>query len=435
MEEERATAARPPRLLSLGKFGEGRSEEGQDLEDQEKNDGGRRHTDLSAGRSSKVARAIGYRQFAGEEIHPPLSKPGFVTRPRGPNDDTDTKKGFASCAAAAAAARVGAEGAVSRCTPSLLLLSILAWCLVGSVSAAGLEATLIAVDLSGFMVNADYPPSRLQCQYECVNLITTVKMQNPESAVGLMSMSCRDEECPRVHIAPAMDSEQHDVLNKLHALNRHPANRVQFEKAMEVSMERDTRTFDVDAVAEDAFTAYCGYRASFDVHMFWCFLPRVYSICAECSAPEQAGLCTTNLPIPALLCSNLPPGSNPLTAHKNTPSCLIDALSSAVSSHAWIKVGFMCLKNRANKNQSPRIIAIVGSPLKIKNPDEMFKLGKALRKHNVAVDVISFGESAELNTPFLDRSEHSTHANKGHILVHAYMLTCRQTDRQTDRQT
>ena len=63
----------------------------------------------------------------------------------------------------------------------------------------------------------------------------------------------------------------------------------------------------------------------------------------------------------------------------------------------------MCLKKRANKNQSPRIVAIVGSPLKIKNPDEMFKLGKALRKHNVAVDIISFGESVELNTPFLDR--------------------------------
>lgn len=276
MEEERANAARPPRLLTPGKFGKGGGEEGQDREDREKNGGGRRHMDISAGRSSKVARASGCRQFPGDEVIPSLSKPGLGTRPRRHNN-TDAKKGCASCTAAAAAARVGAEGAVSKCTPSLLLLSILACCLFGSTSATGLEATLIAVDLSGFMVNADYPPSRLQCQYECVNLITTVKMQNPESAVGLMSMSCRDEECPRVHIAPAMDSEHHDVLNKLHTLNRHPANRVQFERAMEVRMKRDTHAFNGDAALEAILTINCRCRTCFDVHLFQSSVPRVHT--------------------------------------------------------------------------------------------------------------------------------------------------------------
>ena len=42
---------------------------------------------------------------------------------------------------------------------------------------AGLEATLIAVDNSGYMINTDHRPSRLQSQYECVNLVCTVKTQ------------------------------------------------------------------------------------------------------------------------------------------------------------------------------------------------------------------------------------------------------------------
>ncbi len=45
------------------------------------------------------------------------------------------------------------------------------------VGGAGLEATLIAVDNSGYMINTDHRPSRLQSQYECVNLVCTVKTQ------------------------------------------------------------------------------------------------------------------------------------------------------------------------------------------------------------------------------------------------------------------
>lgn len=63
----------------------------------------------------------------------------------------------------------------------------------------------------------------------------------------------------------------------------------------------------------------------------------------------------------------------------------------------------MCLKGRANKNQAPRIVALIGSPLKIDKPEELFKLARTLRKHNVAVDIISFGESAQHNTPFLEQ--------------------------------
>jgi hypothetical protein len=46
------------------------------------------------------------------------------------------------------------------------------------VGGAGLEATLIAVDNSGYMINTDHRPSRLQSQYECVNLVCTVKTRS-----------------------------------------------------------------------------------------------------------------------------------------------------------------------------------------------------------------------------------------------------------------
>lgn len=115
---------------------------------------------------------------------------------------------------------------------------------LSAVSAAGLEATLIAVDLSGYMLNGDYPPSRLQCQYECVSLINSVKTQNPESSVGLMSLSCTRKKCPRVYISPCLDSENHDVMSKLHFLNQRIDRRdtfVDFEGAMEVKHLGQTR--------------------------------------------------------------------------------------------------------------------------------------------------------------------------------------------------
>ena len=54
----------------------------------------------------------------------------------------------------------------------------------------------------------------------------------------------------------------------------------------------------------------------------------------------------------------------------------------------------LALKHRENKNQRQRIVAFVGSP--IADPEEsLVKLGKKLKKNNVAVDIINFGEEAE----------------------------------------
>lgn len=52
------------------------------------------------------------------------------------------------------------------------------------------------------------------------------------------------------------------------------------------------------------------------------------------------------------------------------------------------------LKHRQNKNQRQRVIVFVGSPVE-EDEKSLVKLGKKLKKNNVAVDVISFGQETE----------------------------------------
>jgi 26S proteasome regulatory subunit N10 len=59
-----------------------------------------------------------------------------------------------------------------------------------------------------------------------------------------------------------------------------------------------------------------------------------------------------------------------------------------------VQVASLALKHRQNKHQRQRIIIFVGSPLK-EDQKELVKLGKKLKKNDVAVDVINFGETAE----------------------------------------
>lgn len=54
----------------------------------------------------------------------------------------------------------------------------------------------------------------------------------------------------------------------------------------------------------------------------------------------------------------------------------------------------LALKHRENKNQRQRIIAFVGSPIP-DGEENLVKLGRKLKKNNVAVDVINFGEVEE----------------------------------------
>ena len=56
-----------------------------------------------------------------------------------------------------------------------------------------------------------------------------------------------------------------------------------------------------------------------------------------------------------------------------------------------IKIAQLSLKHRQNKNQKQRIIAFVGSPIEGLEENDFVKLGKQLRKNDVALDVINFG--------------------------------------------
>ena len=62
-----------------------------------------------------------------------------------------------------------------------------------------------------------------------------------------------------------------------------------------------------------------------------------------------------------------------------------------------INVAQLALKHRQNKNLRQRIVVFVGSPLEGQSADErnMIKLAKKLKKNNVAVDVIAFGDGIE----------------------------------------
>ncbi|BGP47047.1 proteasome regulatory particle base subunit rpn10 [Rhodotorula kratochvilovae] len=69
-----------------------------------------------------------------------------------------------------------------------------------------------------------------------------------------------------------------------------------------------------------------------------------------------------------------------------------------------IQVAQLALKHRQNKNQRQRIIVFAGSPIK-DSQAALVKLGKKLKKNNVALDIISFGTpDVDLSIPSLPSS-------------------------------
>ncbi|KAK0536799.1 proteasome regulatory particle base subunit rpn10 [Tilletia horrida] len=80
-----------------------------------------------------------------------------------------------------------------------------------------------------------------------------------------------------------------------------------------------------------------------------------------------------------------------------------------------INVAQLALKHRQNKNQRQRIIAFVGSPLE-ESDAELIKLGKKLKKNNVAVDVINFGEDEENEDKLAKFVEAVNSSDNSHLL-------------------
>lgn len=67
---------------------------------------------------------------------------------------------------------------------------------------------------------------------------------------------------------------------------------------------------------------------------------------------------------------------------------------------AALQVAQLVLNHRQNRGHSQRIVAFVGSPLP-HTPDDLRRVATQLRQANVALDVVSFGETAQ-NAPALD---------------------------------
>lgn len=57
-----------------------------------------------------------------------------------------------------------------------------------------------------------------------------------------------------------------------------------------------------------------------------------------------------------------------------------------------IQVAQLALKNRQNKQQQQRIIVFIGSPV-LDDKYALEAIGKRLKKNNIAIDVVDFGES------------------------------------------
>ncbi|PRP89499.1 putative 26S proteasome non-atpase regulatory subunit [Planoprotostelium fungivorum] len=80
-----------------------------------------------------------------------------------------------------------------------------------------------------------------------------------------------------------------------------------------------------------------------------------------------------------------------------------------------IQVAQLVLKHRQNKSQQQRIIFFVGSPI-VEDKENLVRLGKRLKKNNIAVDIINFGEEAE-NTDKLEAFMSAVNSDENSHLV------------------
>ena len=92
-----------------------------------------------------------------------------------------------------------------------------------------------------------------------------------------------------------------------------------------------------------------------------------------------------------------------------------------------LQVAQLVLKHRQNKNQRQRIVLFIGSPLSsheagssaaaVVDEKSLVKLGKKLKKNNVAVDIVSFGSEHEQNTAMLQALIDAVNSNDNSHLV------------------
>jgi len=90
-------------------------------------------------------------------------------------------------------------------------------------------------------------------------------------------------------------------------------------------------------------------------------------------------------------------------------------LEGSLNFLSGLQVAQLALKYRQNKNQQQRIIFFVGSPI-YDDKDEIINVAKKLKKNNIAVDIISFGEES-LNTEKVEAFINTINNNNNSSLV------------------
>ncbi|VEU20527.1 DEKNAAC101462 [Brettanomyces naardenensis] len=80
-----------------------------------------------------------------------------------------------------------------------------------------------------------------------------------------------------------------------------------------------------------------------------------------------------------------------------------------------IQVACLALKNRQNKNQRQRVVVFLGSPVDSED-STLDKLAKRLKKNNVSIDFVNFGEE-QTNTSKLERFIGTVNNNNSSHLV------------------
>lgn len=80
-----------------------------------------------------------------------------------------------------------------------------------------------------------------------------------------------------------------------------------------------------------------------------------------------------------------------------------------------VQIAQLVLKHRENKNQRQRIIVFVASPI-AEDEATLVKLGKKLKKNNVAIDIVNFGETL-VNSSKLEAFIESVNSNDNSHLV------------------
>ncbi|WVQ94163.1 hypothetical protein IAU59_001241 [Kwoniella sp. CBS 9459] len=90
-------------------------------------------------------------------------------------------------------------------------------------------------------------------------------------------------------------------------------------------------------------------------------------------------------------------------------------ISGIASISTAISIAQLALKHRENKNQRQRIVVFVGSPLEDTN-EALVKLGKRLRKNNVLVDIVTFGEEGRENDEKLGALVEAAGGGESHLV-------------------